>query len=175
MRKRESADDLLLEELLNKVEHEKAEVARLIQVNSSQEKRLNELVNKYEKNVAHQEHKIEQNEERIRQKELRISKQLEDKFTRFVKDWKEAKKKKAVLDKYNTKLQARRNELSQKDLFKQEELIAYNRIHLKKGVQVKLRKGAVVGKVESVKDDKVIVIFGNVRTTSEIKNLIIEK
>ena len=142
----------------------------MIQVNSSQEKRLNELVNKYEKNVAHQEYKIEQNEERIRQKELRISKQLEDKFTRFVKDWKEAKNKKAVLDKYNTKLQARRNELSQKDLFKQEELIAYNRIHLKKGVQVKLRNGAVVGKVESVKDDKVIVIFGNVKTTAEMKN-----
>ena len=164
----------MLEELLNKEEHEKAEVARLIQVNSSQEKRLNELVNKYEKNVAHQEHKIEQNEERIRQKELRISKQLEDKFTRFVKDWKEAKNKKAVLDKYNTKLQARRKELSQKDLFKQEELIAYNRIHLKKGVMVKLKNGAVVGKVESVKDDKVVVIFGNVKTTSDLKSLVIE-
>ena len=174
-RKKVQKNNLLLEELLNKVEHEKAEVARLIQVNSSQEKKLNELVNKYEKNVTHQEHKIEQNEERIRQKELRISKQLEDKFTRFVKDWKEAKNKKAVLDKYNTKLQARRNELSQKDLFKQEELIEYNRIHLKKGVMVKLKNGAVVGKVESVKDDKVVVIFGNVKTTSDLKSLVIEE
>lgn len=172
-RKKVQKNNLLLEELLNKVEHEKAEVARLIQVNSAQEKKLNELVNKYEKNVAHQEHKIEQNEERIRQKELRISKQLEDKFSRFVKDWKEAKNKKAVLDKYNSRLQARRNELSQKDLFKQEELIAYNRIHLKTGVYVKLKNGAVVGKVESVKDDKVVVIFGNVKTTSDLKSLII--
>ncbi|MBK7966032.1 MAG: hypothetical protein IPK10_12635 [Bacteroidetes bacterium] len=46
---------------------------------------------------------------------------------------------------------------------------------MKKGVLVKLKNGAVVGKVESVKDDKVIVIFGNVKTTAELKNLIIEE
>lgn len=173
-RKKVQKNNLLLEELLNKVELEKAEVARLIQLNSSQEKKLNELVNKYEKNVAHQEQKIEQNEERIRLKELRISKQLEDKFQRFVKDWKEAKNKKAVFEKYNRKLQERKGELSEKDKFKQEELVAYNRIHVKKGVEVKLKNGAVVGKVESVKEDKVIVVFGNVRMQAELKNLIIE-
>jgi len=172
-RKKVTRNNLLLEELLYKVEHEKAEVARLIQVNKSQETRLNELVNKYEKNVAHQEHKIEQNEERIRQKELRISKQLEDKFNRFVKDWKESKNKKAVLEKYNKRLQERRSELSEKDKFKLEELIAYNKIHLKKGVEVRLRNGAVVGMVESVKEGKVIVVFGNVKTQAEFNNLVV--
>ena len=40
---------------------------------------------------------------------------------------------------------------------------------------IKLKNGAVVGKVESVKDDKVVVIFGNVKTTSDLKSLVIEE
>ncbi|MBL0098021.1 MAG: hypothetical protein IPP46_17150 [Bacteroidetes bacterium] len=94
-RKKVKKNTLLLDELLNKVEKEKSEVARLVEMNKAQEKKLNELVNKYEKNVVHQEQSIEQQEERVRQKELRLAKQLEDKFHRFVKDWKEAKIKKS--------------------------------------------------------------------------------
>jgi DNA mismatch repair protein MutS2 len=171
-RKKVKKNNLLLEELLTKMEREKGEVARLMEVNKAQEKRLNELVNKYEKNVAHQEQKHEQDEERIRQKELRLSKQMEDKFNRFVKDWRESKNKKAVLEKYNKRLQERRNTLSEKDQMKLEELIAYNRKHLKKGSVVRLKNGKVPGSVEVIKEDKVTVLFGNVKTQADIGNLV---
>lgn len=172
-RKKVKRNTLLLEELLTKMEHEKAEVARLIELNKSQERKLNELVNKYEKNVAHQEQKHEQNEERVRQKELRLAKQMEDQFNRFVRDWKDAKNKKAVLEKYNKRLQERKNVLSAKDQMKLEELVAYNKKHLKKGSIVRLKNGKVTGQVELVKDMKVIVLFGNVRTTADLGNLLL--
>ena len=172
-RKKVKKNTLLLEELLNKVEKEKGEIARLMEINKTQEKRLQELVNKYEKNVAHQEHKIEQDEERVRQKELRLSRQLEDKFNRFVKDWKESKNKKAVLEKYNKRLQERKNVLSVKDQIKLDELVAFNKKNLRKGMVVRLRNGKVTGHVESLKDEKVTVLFGNVRTVAEMNNIVI--
>jgi DNA mismatch repair protein MutS2 len=172
-RKKVKRNNLLLEELLTKVEREKGEVNRLMEINKAQEKRLQELVNKYEKNVASQEQKMEQNEERARQKELRLTRQMEEKFTRFVKDWKEAKNKKAVLDKYNRNLQERKNTLSEKEQLKLDELIAYNRKVLRKGVLVRLRSGKVAGIVDNVKGDKVTVVFGNVKTTAEMGQLLI--
>ena len=170
-RKKVKRNTLLLEELLTKMEREKGEMARLMEINKNQERRLNELVNKYEKNVAHQEQKYEQNEERIRQKELRLARQMEDQFNRFVRDWKEAKNKKQVLEKYDKRLQERKNKLSEKEQVKLEEVIAFNRKHLKKGVIVRLRNGKVKGVVDTIKEDKVIVIFENVKTTAEIGNL----
>lgn len=172
-RKKVKRNTLLLEELLTKMEHEKAEMARLIELNKVQEKKLNELVNKYEKNVAHQEQKYEQNEERVRQRELRLAKQMEEQFNRFVRDWKDAKNKKSVLEKYNKRLQERKNVLSAKDQMKLEELIEYNKKHLKKGTVVRLKNGKVTGQVEQIKDSKVVVLFGNVRTTADIGNLMV--
>lgn len=172
-RKKVRKNTLLLDELLNKVEKEKSEVIRLLENNKSQEKRLNELVNKYEKNVVNQEQKIEQQEERVRQKELRLSRQMEDKFHRFVKEWKEAKNKKVVLEKFTKQLQERKSTLSAKDIIKLEETVAYNRLNLKKGMQVRLRNGKVTGTVQGLKEDKVTVLFGNVKTLADINNIVI--
>ncbi len=172
-RKKVRKNTLLLDELLNKVEREKSELTRLLEINKAQEQKLKELVNKYEKNVVHQEQKIEMQDERVRQKELRLSRQMEDKFHRFVKDWKEAKNKKAVLEKYNKKLRERVTVLSEKDSLKMEEVLAFNRRNIKRGVQVRLKNGRVSGIVQSVKEDKVTVLFGNVKTLAEMSNLVI--
>jgi len=170
-RKKVKKNTLLLDELLNKVEHEKSEVARLMELNRQQEKKLQELVNKYERNLAHQEKRNEQHEERIRQKELKLSRQLEDKFTRFVKDWKEAKNKKTVLEKYNRRLQDRKKELSEKEQVRKDEILAYNRKHVRKGAEVRLTQGRVTGVVESVRDDQATVFFGNVKTVVGLDQL----
>ena len=90
-----------------------------------------------------------------------------------MKDWKESKNKKAVLDKYNRNLQERKNTLSEKEQLKLDELIAYNRKVLRKGVLVRLRSGKVAGIVDNVKGDKVTVVFGNVKTTAEMGQLLI--
>ena len=171
-RKKVAKSSLILEELLNKMEHEKGEVARLLEINKIQEKRLNELVNKYEKNVAQQEQRQELDAERVRQKELRLSNQLEEKFKRFVKDWREAKNKKLVLDKYNAQLNEKKNKLSEKEQVKLEEQIKYNTEKIKRGSKVHLRNGKVVGTVEAIEGSKVTVLFGNIKTTTDISQLI---
>lgn len=172
-RKKVKKNTLLLEELLNKLEREKSEVARLVATNKSQEKKLSELVDKYEKNVVHQEKRQEADEERVRQKELRLSRQFEDKFSRFVKDWKETRNKKAVLEKYSKSLQEKRDRLAVKDQVRLEEVLAYNRLHIRKGSQVRLRNGKVTGIVESVRDDKATMLSGSVRTVVSMQDLVL--
>lgn len=172
-KKKVKRNTLLLDELLNKVEHEKSEVARLLEINRQQEKKLQELVNKYERNLANQEKRTEQQEERIRQKELRLSRQLEDKFTRFVKDWKEARNKKTVLEKYNSRLQDRKKELSVREQVKKDEILAFNRKHVRKGTEVRLANGRVAGVVDSVRDDNATVFFGNVKTVVGLEQLVV--
>lgn len=171
-RKKVKKSSLVLEELLNKMEHEKGEVARLLEINKVQEKRLQELVNKYERNVATQEQRQEIDAERVRQKELRLANQLEEKFKRFVKDWKESKNKKAVLEKYNSQLSDKKSKLTEKEMVKLEEQIKYNMLKIRKGSKVHLRDGKVEGIVESIEGSKVVVVFGNIKTTADISRLI---
>jgi DNA mismatch repair protein MutS2 len=171
-RKKVKKSSLVLEELLNKMEHEKGEVARLLDINKAQEKRLQELVNKYERNVATQEQRQEIDAERVRQKELRLANQLEEKFKRFVKDWKESKNKKAVLEKYNSQLSDKKSKLTEKEVVKLEEQIKYNMLKIRKGSKVHLRDGKVEGVVESIEGTKVVVLFGNIKTTADISRLI---
>jgi hypothetical protein len=143
----------------------------LLEQNKAQEKHLKESVGKYEKNIQLQEHRAEQDAERLRQKELRLTAQLEEKFKRFVKEWKDAKNKKTVLDKYNSQLNDRKNVLNQKDQVKQEELIKYNSKMIKTGSTVRLKNGRVEGKVQSIEGQKVTIVFGNVKTVAELVNL----
>ncbi|MFM7014905.1 MAG: hypothetical protein ACKOX3_01130 [Bacteroidota bacterium] len=172
-RKKVKKNSLVLEELLNKMEHEKGEVARLLDINKKQERKLEELINKYERNVASQEKRIEIDEERVRQKELRLANQLEEKFKRFVKDWKESKNKKAVLEKYNSGLSSRKNKLSEKEVLIIEEQVKYTQAHLKQGSKVHLRDGKVEGVVESIDGNKIIIVFGNVKTTADISRVLL--
>jgi DNA mismatch repair protein MutS2 len=171
-RKKVKKNNLLLEELLTKMEREKTDLSRLLELNKINEKRLQEMIGRYEKNVQQQEQRQESDSEKLRQKELRLSTQLEEKFKRFVKEWREAKNKKLVLDKYNTQLNERKNILSRKEEILQAELLKYNQKMIKKGSTVRLKNGKVTGIVEILDDQKVTIVFGNVRTVADLSNLI---
>ncbi|CAN5525041.1 DNA mismatch repair protein MutS [soil metagenome] len=170
-RKKVAKNSLLLEETLTKMEREKTDLSRLLEQNKSKEKELQELIQKYEKNVVQQEQRLENDSERLRQKELRLSTQLEEKFKRFVKEWRDAKNKKTVLDKYNNQLNDRKTVLSTRDQQKVEELLAYNLKMIRVGSKVRLKNGKVTGVVESIDGQKVVIVFGNVRTVSDLTNL----
>jgi Spy/CpxP family protein refolding chaperone len=172
-RKKVKKNSLVLEELLNKMEHEKGEVARLLDINKKQEQKLEELINKYERNVASQEKRSEMDDERIRQRELRLANQLEEKFKRFVKDWRESKNKKAVLDRYNSSLSNRKSKLSEKEVLIIEEQIKYTQLHIQQGKKVFLRDGKVEGVVDSVDGNKIIIVFGNIKTTADISRVVL--
>lgn len=171
-RKKVKKNSLLLEELLNRMDREKSNLQKLLNDNRNKQKQLDELIAKYEKNVNQQDMKLEQDAERVRQKELRLVNQMEDKFRRFVRDWRDAKNKKTVLEKYNQQFGDKKKALSAKDQQILDEEIKYNASMIKPGSKVHLRNGKVTGIVESMEGNKVSVVFGNVRTISDLANLI---
>ncbi len=171
-KKKVKKNSLLLEETLTRLEREKSELRKLLEQNKAEEKKLKELLSRYEKNVQQQEQKIQTDDERIRQRELRLSTQLEDKFKRFVRDWRDAKNKKLVLEKYNTQLSDRKKVLSAKDQQNLEELIQFNKKHIRKGSKVRLKNGRVTGVVEAIDGQKISIVFGNVKTVADLANLV---
>lgn len=171
-KKKVKKNSLLLEELLNRMDREKAGLQKLLAENRNKQKQLDEMLKRYEKNVNQQEQRIEQDQERVRQKELRLVNQMEDKFKRFVRDWREAKNKKTVLEKYNQQFSDKKKTLSAHDQQKLEENIRYNISMIRPGSKVHLRNGRVTGIVESIEGSKVTVVFGNVKTHSDISNLV---
>ncbi|MEP7265170.1 MAG: endonuclease MutS2 [Bacteroidota bacterium] len=171
-KKRVKNNTLQLEQTLNKLEHEKAELRKILDDAEKNQKDLKQLTSKYRSNIETQDKRSSELEEKMRQKELRVATQLEDKFQRFVKDWKNAKNKKEVLLKYEQQFGGRKKELSEKDARKQEELLKRNQQHIKKGSKVRLKNGRVTGVVEQIKEDKVHVLFGNVKSITEMTNLV---
>jgi len=63
--------------------------------------------------------------------------------------------------------------LAVKDQIRLEEVLAYNRLHIRKGSQVRLRNGKVTGIVESVRDDKATMLSGSVRTVVSMQDLVL--
>jgi DNA mismatch repair protein MutS2 len=171
-KKRVKRNSLQLEQTLNKLEHEKSVLSKMLEEAEKNQKDLKQLIEKYRSNVSTQEKRQTEQDERIRQKELRIATQLEQKFQRFVKDWKQSKNKKEVLLKYDQQFSGRKKELSEKEEKKQEELLKKNQLKIKKGSKVRLKNGRVTGIVEQIKEDKVHVRFGNVKSITEMTNLV---
>lgn len=171
-KKKVKSNSLLLEQTLNKMEQEKGELNRILTESKTNEKRLQEMMQRYQKNLSTQEEKHLEQSERIRQKELRVMNQLEEKFKKFVHEWKLAKNKNEVLNKYNAQLNDRKKILTAKEELKQEEILKANRINIKRGSSVRLRNGRVIGIVEQIKEDKAEIRFGNVKTIAELNNLV---
>ena len=165
-------NSLQLEQTLNKLEHEKSELNKLLLAAVEKEKELKQLTEKYKQNISTQEKHRTENDERLKQKELRMVTQMETQLQRFIRDWKSAKNKKEVLTKYELQFGNRKKELTAKEQQKEASLLKYNQLKIKKGSKVRLRNGRVTGIVEAVKDDKVHVRFGNVKSITELSNLV---
>ncbi len=165
-------NSLQLEQTLNKLEREKSELRKMLDDAEKNQKDLKFMIEKYRSNLANQEVRKNELDERIRQKELKVANQLDEKFQRFLKEWKQSKNKKEVLIKYDNQFSGKKKELSEKELKKQEEILKINQQKIKKGSNVRLRNGKVVGVVEQIKEGKVQVRFGNVKSITEMTNLV---
>ncbi|MBK9423496.1 MAG: hypothetical protein IPN54_05115 [Bacteroidetes bacterium] len=90
-----------------------------------------------------------------------------------MKEWKKAKDKKEVFDKFYRqfvrKKQVEDPRVTEK---KRQEKLKVLREIIKPGVKVKLENGSTIGVVEQIENDKAIVIFGQFRTTCDLINLV---
>ena len=165
-------NSLQLEHTLNKLEQEKTELTKLLTEAREKEKQLKLMTDKYRYNISAQEKNKTEYDERIKQKELRMVTQLETQLQRFIREFKQAKNKKEVLLKYEIQFSGRKKELTAKEQEKSDALLKYNQLKIKKGSKVRLKNGRVTGIVEAIKEDKVHVRFGNVKSITDLKNLV---
>lgn len=165
-------NSLQLEHTLNKLEQEKTELTKLLTEARENEMQLKQMTDKYRQNISVQEKTKNEYNERIKQKELRMVSQLETQLQRFIKEFKQAKNKKEVLLKYELQFGNRKKELTAKEQEKNDMLLKYNQLKIKKGSKVRLKNGRVTGIVEALKEDKVHVRFGNVKSITDLKNLV---
>lgn len=95
-RKKVKRNSLLLEELLNKAEKEKANLRRLLEENRQKEKKLNELIHTTEEQIRKLDKMQLGSEERLKNQELRVLRKSEEEVKRFVKEYRDARNKKPV-------------------------------------------------------------------------------
>lgn len=159
---------VLLEQLLNKVEKEKAFVQMKIEENSGKEKKLNELIRQSEKVIEENEITKNSFENRLKKYEQKIINQWEQTIKKFAREFKEAKNRKFVLDKFLGQIGLSKERLNDPKNVKRIVDPA-----IKKGSLVKLYNGRITGIVAEVKGQKAIVMFENVKTTCSLFDLIL--
>lgn len=158
---------VLLEQLLNKVEKEKSFVQKKSEEAIGKEKKLGELLKQNEKMILANEELKNSLEKEIKRREQKVINQWEQHVKKFAKDFKSAKNRKYVLDKFLSQLGLSKERLNEKS--KVERTIDPN---IKKGTTVKLYNGRVAGVVEEIKVEKAIVLFENVKTTCRLVDLV---
>jgi DNA mismatch repair protein MutS2 len=158
---------VLLEQLLNKVEREKAVVTKKTEEVLAKEKKLHELIKQSEEIIFENEQLKNSVESRLKKNEQKTINQWEQVVRKFAKDFKETKNRKFVLDKFLGQLGMKRDRLSTTQ--KENKIIDPQ---IKKGVLVKLNNGKVEGIVEEIKGEKALVLFENVKTTCRLIDLV---
>jgi DNA mismatch repair protein MutS2 len=161
---------VLLEQLLNKVEKEKSFVQKKSEEAVAKEKKLGELLKQNEKMILSNEELKNSLEKEIKRREQKVINQWEQQVKKFAKDFKGAKNRKYVLDKFLSQLGLSKERLNEKN--KLERTIDPN---IKKGTTVKLHNGRVAGVVEEIKGEKAVVLFENVKTTCRLVDLVREE
>lgn len=166
--------NLLLEKLLAQVQQEKEQLRIRIEEVEINDRRLKEQIRKYEQFLHTTEVKILELEQRVKKSDERLKRETEDRFRNFLKEWKKAKDKKEVFDKYYKQfVQKKRKDTPEKLAKIREEKIAKMKALLKPGLKVRLDNGHTIGTVDKIDNDKAYVIFGQFRTLCDLSSLVI--
>ena len=166
--------NLMLEKLLTEVQHEKENLQhRLAQVQEN-DKQLKEQIRKYEVFQKATTEKIESLEHKVKKSDERLKREIEERFRNFLKEWKKAKDKKEVFDKYyKLFVQKKRTESPEKIEKRRQEKLEKIKSVLRPGMEVKLENGHTTGKVDKIDQDKAYVIFGQFRTLCDLTSLVV--
>mgnify|MGYP001826511573 CR=1 FL=1 len=161
-----------LEKLLSRMESDKSSLTKLRAEAELRESQLNELIAKYEKLSEQTKKEGQTKSDKLKRSEARLKKEYEDRFKDFLKEWRKAKSKKEVVDKYYRQFVKSKNSRSEKaDKKRTEERIKFMKENLKPGMTVKLINGHTKGIVEKVGQKSAYVQFGEFRTKCDLSTL----
>ncbi len=168
-----------LDELLGELEKSKQATWEKDQQLHRKQKQLDETLKK-QKQLSH---KLEQSQKQYllesKQSALDYLNQLNRQFENLVKDWKESEKaeKEEKRKEISKKLQQQRKHLQkdvdtlQEKIHGQEETVQTEQDVIEAGSHVKLKGGKQTGVVQEIKGKKALVIFDNLKTETQIKEL----
>lgn len=174
-RKRTGANEKAIDALLVDLQRERQELKEQIDDMAAREKKLNKLMKTYENlyrdlDFQRKKHKLQAKEQNLQQA-ARENKELE-KLVREIREEKNLEKAKEV----SKKVRQEREQLSGKVKDLREEIYYQPTKEVKKtpiavGDYVKLRTGGTTGQVESINKNKVVVLIGLMKMTTNIRDL----
>jgi len=172
-----SRKHLLLEKLLTDVEQEKDQLRLQNQQIIARDKKLKQQLHQTEEHARLAAAALLKQEQKLKKLEERLLREDEEKFRSFMKEWKKAKDKKEVFDKYYRQFVRKAKSEDPKAVQKKRaEKIARMKSVLKKGMVVRLENSKTTGTIEKIDDETVYVIFGGFRTKCEMDKLeVVEK
>ncbi|MFZ9943429.1 MAG: endonuclease MutS2, partial [Bacteroidia bacterium] len=171
-RRKVSGKSLRLEKLLTELENDRELLNARLDAAAKKDRSLTELTANYEKLKSDLERNFKVREDKTRQNAERKSKEYEDQFRAFLKEWKKAKDKKPVIDKYSKTFLIPKKKENPKEAEKiRRDKMEYLRKHLMPGMKVRLENGFTVGTLEHIEDEKAWVIFGQFRTQCDLATL----
>jgi vacuolar-type H+-ATPase subunit I/STV1 len=116
---------------------------------------------------------LQTKEQKLKKLEDRILRESEEKFRSFLKEWKKAKDKKEVFDKfYRQFVKKKQTEDPKVTERKKQEKLKMLREIIKPGMKVRLENGQTTGVVEEIDNTKAYVIFGQFKTVCDLINLV---
>ncbi|MEO8149781.1 MAG: DNA mismatch repair protein MutS [Bacteroidia bacterium] len=163
---------VMLEQMLQQVEHDKNSITQKLKQVESAEQTLNELLEKYERLRQQNENSKIKFDEKVKSAENRMINEFDAKVLKFVNEWNNSKNKKQVLEKYKRMHSRQKTEIEK--TLKAAEIIEIEE-NLKKlnvGVWVRLKGGKTIGKIESIQNKKANVFFGTFKTIADLIHLV---
>lgn len=172
-RRKVARKNLLLEKLLTDVQSEKSLIKSQAEELKRKDDLLKQLIKKNEELSRSTESTLQTKEQKLKKLEDRILRESEEKFRSFLKEWKKAKDKKEVFDKfYRQFVKKKQTEDPKVTERKKQEKLKMLREIIKPGMKVRLENGQTTGVVEEIDNTKAYVIFGQFKTVCDLINLV---
>lgn len=167
-----SQSHVMLEKMLQQVEHDKNAITLKLKQVASAEQTLNDLLDRYENLRQQNENAKLKFDERIKKTESRMINEFDSKVIKFVNEWNNTKNKKAVLEKYKKMHSKQHAEIEKVQKAAEELTLQKNLSIMKVGVWVRLKGGKTIGKIESISNKKATVVFGSFKTIADLIHLV---
>lgn len=172
-RRKVSGKTLRLEKLLTELESNRELLNARLDAAAKKDRNLSELTSNYERLKTDLERNYKAREDRLRKAEERITREYEERYRSFLKEWRKAKDKKPVIDKYSkllTKPKKKENP-AEVERLRREKIEALKK-QIKIGSKVRLENGVIVGTLEQIDGEKAWVIFGQFKTSCDLASLV---
>lgn len=169
-----SADKIKLNNILKNLQNDKNALIKKEQELQMQKEKMQKAEEKY--NILYDKIKFQNERHRERQDELIDLAEIGRRFKTIAEEWKVNKDKKTVIQKIVGRLNAEKKKLIEREIELKKENTKEKKINkikqkIKEGSRVRILNSRQTGIVQQLKNEKAIVMMGNLLSTVSLENL----